>query len=360
LIKIPRKVILVAAVVLAILVGVTFYLQYTGTQNTGPWVATSAYPLQAGGNAGVLGQSCVTVSSSIYCVGGEDVNGAPHNSTYGATISSSGIGNWTLEQYAYPQSVMFESCVSGSIYVYCVGGTHDSKGDDVPNSYFAEVGANGLGNWTITSPYPVATDSLSCVPSSGYVFCMGGENETSGTNATATESNSVWYASMSPSGLGTWSRTTAYPAGMFFPGCSALGGYIYCLGGLVGTGTQTAVASSYYAAVSPEGLAQWTESTAYPLQVTAQSCTTASTFLYCVGGIVGASAATSNVYYSGLSPSGLGSWQQGGNYPASLSTDCVASSSYVYCIGGYDPGSGPTDSSYFAPISTVSTTSVSG
>jgi hypothetical protein len=357
LVKIPRKVILAFAVVLLLLVALTFYLQYSAPQSNGPWVATTPYPLQVNGTPGVLGQSCVSSSSSLYCIGGEDASSEPHSTVYSAPITSSGLGNWTADPTSYPETIMFASCVTYSGYVYCVGGTHDGTGDDTTSSYFAPVEANSLGNWLATSPYPIATDSQSCTPSSGYIFCVGGENETSGTNATATNSNSAWYASLSPSGIGTWTRTTAYPGGVFFPGCSSLGGYVYCVAGQ--DSTPDVVSSTYYAAVSPQGLGPWTASTAYPVPVIAQSCVTAVTYLYCVGGIVSGGTSTSAVFYAGLSPSGIGSWQQAGSYPTGLATDCVASAADVYCVGGFDPSSGPMDGSYYAPISSNLTSSAS-
>jgi hypothetical protein len=360
LIKLPRKVILAMAIILIVLVGLTFYLQYNSANSTGPWTSTTPYPLETGGNAGVLGQSCVASSSTVYCIGGEDVNSSPHDSVYYAPISSSGIGNWTLDQYPYPKDIMFTSCLTSSGYVYCVGGTYMSSGNDTTATYFAPIEGSGLGNWTATSPYPVPMDSESCVPASGYVFCMGGENETSGTSASATDSASVWYASLSSSGIGSWSRTTAYPSGAFFPDCSSLGGYIYCVGGE--DSSSNVISSSYYASVSPDGLGAWTASTPYPIQDTDQSCVVTGTVLYCVGGLATGGSSTSNVYYAGLSPSGIGAWQQGGGYPSALSTDCVASPTYVYCTGGYDPSSGPSADSFFAPVaaSTTAASSASG
>jgi hypothetical protein len=357
LIKLPRKVIVLVAVVLVALVALTLYLQYNSAQSTGPWTSTTPYPLASSGTGGVLGESCVTTSSTVYCIGGEDVSNSPHDSVYYAALSSSGIGNWSLDRYPYPQPIMFASCVTYTGYVYCIGGTHTSAGNDTSSSYFAPIQSQGLGNWTATSPFPIAADSQSCVTATGRIFCIGGENETAGSGASATDSVSVWSASLSGSGVGIWSRTTAYP-GVFFPTCTALGGYVYCVGGQTSSGTP--VSSSYYAPVSPEGLGQWVAGSPYPVATIAQSCTVASTTLYCVGGLVSGGSSSSAVYYAGLSPSGVGNWQQGGSYPMGLSTECVASSSYVYCIGGYDPSSGPTPDTFFAPAVSTTTSSSSG
>jgi hypothetical protein len=357
-VKVPRRVILAFMVVLLLLVALSYYLQYTAPQSTGPWVSTTAFPLQVGGTSGVLGQACVTSSSYVYCVGGENADSMPNDTVYSSPLKTTGLGNWTLDQYPYPQPIMFESCVAYSGYVYCVGGTGTATGNDTADTYFAPITLGALGNWTATSPYPVPTDSESCTASSGFVFCVGGENETSGSSATATLSNSAWYASLSASGIGGWTKTTPYPGGVYFPGCSALGGYVYCVGGQ--NATRDLLTSTYYAPVSEFGLGQWTSSTAYPIAVSDESCATASTYLYCVGGLVASGSATDSVYYSGLSPSGIGTWQQGGSYPSDAATECVASSSYVYCVGGYDPSSGaPTGSSYYAPITTNSTSSSS-
>lgn len=355
MIKLPRKVIIAMAVALVILVGANFYLDYSTVSSTGPWVSTTAYPLQTGGVAGVLGQSCVASSGTVYCIGGEDANSAPHDSVYYAPISSSGIGNWTLDQYSYPKNIMFTSCLASSGYVYCVGGTDEATGNDTTSTYFAPVLSDGLGNWTATSPYPIAVDSESCVPASGYVFCMGGENETSGLSSSATDTASVWYATLSSSGIGTWSRTTAYPSGTFFPDCVGLGGYIYCVGGE--DLSSDVLSSAYFASVSPEGLGPWTATSSYPIQDTAQSCSVAGTVIYCVGGLTTGGNPANEVYYAGLTPSGIGGWQTGGSYPQSLSTSCVSSSTYVYCVGGYVPGSGPIADCYFVPVESSSISS---
>ena len=350
--RLPRKVVLLLAVVLVALVGVTYYLQFTSPPSTGPWMATRPYPLQVNGTAGVLGLSCVASSGTAYCIGGEDAASHPSDSVYHAPLTSSGIGNWTASQSPYPEPIMFTSCVGYSGYVYCVGGTHTGTGNDTSSSYFAPASNGGLGKWTGTSPYPVTTDSQSCVAASGQVYCVGGQNETSGSSSSQTDSNSVWYASLSPSGIGTWSRTTAYPGGVFFPECSTQGGYVYCVGGQSKSGT--VVSSAYYASVSANGLGQWTPTSPYPVGTTAQSCAASSTVLYCVGGLVTGGSATGNLYYAGLSPAGIGSWQQGGGYPTGLATECISSSEYLYCIGGYDPGSPPTAESYFVPVSSSS------
>jgi len=355
--KLSRRVIAALAVVLLLLTALSLYLQFTSSQSTAPWSQTTPYPLQSGGVTGVFGQSCVTVGSEVYCIGGQESGGGPTSDVYAAALGPSGVGNWTAAAH-YPQPIMFESCVTSSGYVYCTAGTKDAAGDDVNSSYFAHISQGALGNWTATTSFPVDADSLSCVSSSGYIYCAGGENETSGTNATATTSASVWYAPLGSSGIGAWAKGPAYPSGSFFPECVTLGGYMYCAGGEDGSGN--AVSTAYYSYLTSQGLGPWTSTTSYPVQAVAVSCTTSSTLLYCIDGLTAGGGGTQSVYYAGLTPSGIGGWQSAANYPEALATTCVSSSGDVYCIGGYNAGTGSATSDvYYALLGPNSTSSSS-
>lgn len=355
--KVPRKAIVAAIVVLLALTALSLYLQFATPQNTGPWIQSAPYPLDVGG-AGVFGQSCVTDGGTVFCIGGQGGGGGPTNQTYSAPLSASGVGAWSPTT-PYPISIMFQSCVTNRGYVYCIGGTMDSTGDDVSSSYFAPVGSGALGSWKSTTPFPVSADSQSCVSSSGYVYCAGGENETSGTNSTATTSSSVWYAPLTSSGIGAWSKGPAYPSGVYYPECTTLGGYMYCVGGQDSSGNP--VSSSYYSYLTSQGMGAWSASTQYPAPAVAVACTTSSTLIYCIDGLQPGGAALQSVYYAGLTPSGIGGWQSAASYPEGLATTCVSSGGYIYCIGGYNSGTGgPTSDVYYAPLAVNSTSTTSG
>ena len=150
---------------------------------------------------------------------------------------------------------------------------------------------------------------------------MGGENETSGSSATGNRSNSVWYANLSSSGIGSWSSTTAYPSGVFFPGCFGAG-RLHLLRRRPGLVRERICRRPTIAAVSPYGLGPWTASTGISdtgqgpvLRDSHDRTSTAS------AGLAAGGTSTDAVYYAGLSPSGIGAWQQGGSYPTDLATD---------------------------------------
>jgi hypothetical protein len=297
------------------------------------WNSGAAYPLLVDNNPGVIGQSCVNSSSTMICVGGIGYNDTFVDNVYSAGISSSGMGNWTVDQ-AYPTTIGAESCVSYTSYVYCVGGLYGNEQDDVASTYYAQVVGGKITAWQSTTPYPVSIDSESCVTASGDIYCVGGENETSGTNSTLLQTNSDWYAQLSSSGIGTWMHTTAYPPGVGFPTCTAASSKIYCIGGL--DPALESVNDTYYASLSSTGIGRWSSTTAEPIGGEGQGCGTSSGYVMCVGGIGNATGVgTTAVYYAPITATGVGAWQQSVVYPIGIETGCLVVSGDLYCAGGY-------------------------
>jgi cyclophilin family peptidyl-prolyl cis-trans isomerase len=324
----------------------------TASASGSPWASAATYPVQAQDTPGVAGQSCVNGTVYIYCVGGQDVAEGPHNAVYTSSAISpyySNITGWTPDSALYPQTIYAQSCVAYSGDVYCVGGTYDDAGDDVASSYYAPLSNGVVGAWSPTTPYPTPVDSQSCVESSGYIYCVGGYGETEGTNATAYLSSSVEYASLSSSGIGPWQNSTSYPLNSYGPACFAGGGYVYCVGGF--DNNNNPLSTSYYAPLSATGVGTWTQTTAYPFQGLGQACAISLGYVYCVGGDE-SSGLTNVVYYATVSSGGIGAWGEGPSYPESVLTTCAISTGDLYCIGGFDGSSaGETGATYYAPLS---------
>jgi len=324
-------------------IGIAALLAYAFEQPPPPqcnqtWSCGAPYPLEVTGTPGVGGQPCLANSTYLLCIGGEDPNSSPRNETYIATLSASGnVTGWTLSSHGYPRNIYAQSCVLYSGYIYCVGGIYDNAGDDVASSYYAQVGAGGIGRWFSTTSYPVAVDSESCTAWSSYIYCVGGNNETDGTGGTLALSSTVWYAQLSTLGIGEWNKTTAYPSAAFVPDCFGANGYIYCVGGADDTGNP--VTNSYYAPLGSDGVGEWVPTSGYPLPAAGVECVPSGGYVYCVGGEAVAAESpgyTSAVYYAAVTSSGLGPWKEGTDYPNSTATSCAALSGYIYCVGGYD------------------------
>jgi Kelch motif len=355
--KLSRILLVIILIIIIGVVAVVVYEDFLApSAPASPWLSAASYPLQLNGAYGVSAQQCVVNSSQIYCVGGIDANSAPRSEVYySAPVSSTSpnITGWTQDSTSYPQNINLQSCVTSSGYVYCVGGSYDDGGDDIATSYYASLNATSLGSWNPTTAYPVPTDTQSCVSYSSYIYCIGGYNETDGTYGDSALSNSVWYANLSSSGIGAWTKSTPYPSGVFLPSCVASANYVFCVGGSDSGGNP--LSNVYYATLSSTGVGPWTSSSAYPTSLSAQACVISSGFIYCVGGEGSGTSYSNAIYYAPVSLSGVGTWKQAANYPDTVATDCVASSGYLYCIGGSDSSSvGETPNVYYYPLSSIS------
>jgi hypothetical protein len=319
----------------AVLLALSLSLLGSASAETIPsWSSTTGYPTV------IDSQSCaITSTGYIVCVGG--INSSTEiDSVYSATVSSSGgVGSWTSSSNTYPEiavdnvpsdtqsGVAAQSCVaypaSGNQYVACVGG--QVGGVESNAIFYAQVSSSGVGTWTASGSYPEGDiDLQSCVYYSGYIYCVGGFYFASDTVYGL--SNVVYYAPVSSSGVGSWGSASGY-GGVENQSCAVSGGYIYCVGG----GSDEV----YYASLSSSGgVGTWSSTTNYPTSIANQSCVTSSAYIYCVGGFTGSSV-VSTVYYASLSSSGVGTWSSTGQYGSLMYQSCNPyTGGYIYCVGG--------------------------
>ena len=355
--KLSRIIILVVVLIVVVIIAVAAYSALVAPPANTAWKAAAEFPVETQDTFGVSGQQCINSTVYIYCIGGQDYLGGPHNSVYTSSPISSTANNitsWTPDPSSaiYPTPIYAQSCVANSGYIYCVGGTYDDGGDDVNSSYYATLSSNGVvGTWTKTTEYPAYIDSQYCVASSGYIYCVGGFTESNGLNATSAPSNSVWYAPISSSGIGTWSSSASYPSGIYAPSCFGGSGYIYCVGGIDGNGNP--LDDAYYATLNSTGVGTWTQTTTYQFQGIGQACAVSSGYIYCVGGEE-SGGYTNAVYYAPASSGGIGTWSKAPNYPDSVWTTCAILSGDMYCFGGVDGSSaGESGATYYAPLTAL-------
>ncbi|MHB8567420.1 MAG: Kelch repeat-containing protein [Nitrososphaerales archaeon] len=146
--------------------------------------------------------------------------------------------------------------------------------------------AEQLGAWNPSTSYPIAAQLPSCVVYSGFVYCVGG------INSSDAGVNSVFYAPLSSTGVGSWTQTTSYPTVISGESCVANSGYIYC----VGSGLDSDL--TYFASLSSSGVGTWQSTTNYPFQEGGADCITDSGFIYCIGGTSNPSSTTQPTYYA--------------------------------------------------------------
>jgi hypothetical protein len=255
----------------------TVYYAPLSSSGIGGWISTTNYPVQ------IRAESCVTASSTIYCVGGYTLS-AISSDVYYASLSSSGVGQWTRTT-SYPTAVWTNSCAASGTGIYCIGGITSSQNES-SSVYFAPFSSSGVGQWTSATSYPVGVRQQSCVTSDSDLYCIGGYADTA-----------VYYAPLTSSGLGQWTGTTKYPftVGVDQASCATLSGEIYCVGGYTGP---TISSDVYQATLSSSGVGQWNVATNYPSGVWSESCV-ASGGIYCVGGASIGNAILNGVYYMG-------------------------------------------------------------
>ncbi len=290
----------------------------TSPGQLGPWIQTAAnFPLFIAD-----GTSCVASGDYMYCVGGYNGttsgNGRGQlNNTYYALLSPAGIGLWKSTT-AYPTGIQDESCVASSSYIYCVGG------DDAPNAltsatYYAPVSPSGIGSWTRTTAYPNPIVPR-CMTDLNRIYCAGAHY--SGGRFTLA-SGDVYSAPLSPNGIGTWTASPRLPTGT--AGCSASGGYAYCFGGGNCPPPSDCPSPSYYAPLLSGGTGNWTRTTDLPTAGWAHYVAAVSYVYYMAG---------PKNYYAHLSSDGIGPWAQTTPYPLDSPGSCVSVGIYIYCVGG--------------------------
>jgi hypothetical protein len=320
---------------------------------SGAWTLGSPYPAVADGVRGITDQTCLNQSSTIYCIGGTGNNGTTLDNVYSASVSSSGMSAWK-PQAPYPIPSTLISCATYDGNAYCVGGITGNGSSITDAAYFAPLTSAGIGSWQSTTPYPDPIAGASCTASSGYIYCVAGENATGGSSYIPVTNNSAWYAQISSSGIGTWQKTTAYPHGIQFPVCTATATDFYCFGGY--NSNSIGVDNVFYASLTSSGIGQWKNTTSYPLPLEGEFCVADSGDVICVGGSPNSNSlnATQAVYYAPITAIGLGTWQQGPSYPVPINTYCAFAAGNIYCIGGLSSSSDIwSDFVFFAPVESL-------
>ncbi|MCI4345087.1 MAG: hypothetical protein L3J87_05635, partial [Thermoplasmata archaeon] len=315
------------------------------------------------GGLKIQGDSCVANGTFVYCVGGQNFQtGTDLSDVFFANVSAAGVsGPWSeTTDYAAASGITgssgvgveFPSCVSYQGYVYCVGGAHSGSPSIVSQVFFAPLSAQGVGAWVETTDYGAASGSsgsggfaafdLSCAPANGYAYCVGGG------------SSKVFFAPLSSSGVGAWTETTDFAA---TSGTSGSGGesvtatscvtnttYLYCIGGSAGGATSKV----FFAPVSSSGVGAWAEATDYGaasgalgsggLAIYATACLVYAQWVLCVDGNNITNVATDNVSYAKLSSTGVGPWAAGiayGDAPFfSYYLSCLLDQLVAFCTGG--------------------------
>lgn len=283
-----------------------------------------------------------SITSYIYCVGTRA--SVPHNSTYYAPIYTNGsLGQWK-QTTPYPYYRYGIGCLAYDNYIYCLPAGKAvpyNSTFDLRVTYYAPINANGIGNWTATTPYPIPLSEVVCTnPYNGRIYCIGdGDTVANFGNMPIINGTKAYYATISANGLTNWTATTPYPVPLFALRSSVYNGYVYSVGNgyhnaTIGTSYEN---RTYYAQILQNGyLGQWKQTTPYPLPLFAATCSPYNGTFYCVGGQV--ENGTLTYYAHVLSNHSLEPWKLSAALPKhQAAVPCTINNytGYIYC-----PGSG--------------------
>ncbi len=317
-------------------------LNSNGTANS--WVSTTSLP-------GVrMGHKIVAYNGYMYVLGGHNGAGTWYNDVLYAPINSDGsLGSWSsTTSFSGVRSAHGAVAVNG--YMYITGGEYNWFSNNQSDTQYAPIKADGtLGSWTATTALPAGRANMGMVSYNNSIYIIGG-NSTAGVI-----NNQTLRANINTDGsLSSLINETNLPANRSptTNGAFIYNGYIYVTGGLTGSGVMGDV---LYAPINANrSVGAWASTTSFTAPSRAWHGAAAyNGYMYVVGGDNGAdSAFYSDVQYSKIdSPGATTAFTASGNTFSTTrrGSQTVVYNGYIYVMGG-DNGGTPVNTVSYAPI----------
>jgi hypothetical protein len=219
----------------------TFTLTQAATfsPSTIGWTETEALPVGLSGHSAtrvpIDDAQGVTVEH-VYVVGGSANDSVPATGVYSTTIQSDGsVAPWStgtalatgLTHHATVAATPFNSKVTGSGYLYVMGGV-ETKGGQPVNSIrripLSQDGSTGAAQDAGT--LPASLHSFGAVVFRSTIYIAGGATTDDAPLA------SVYRAAIDTLGnIGAWESLASLPEARAYHGFTSLGGFLYAVGG---------------------------------------------------------------------------------------------------------------------------------
>lgn len=230
------------------------------------WQQQPVYPVALYGSAAVI------VSGSVIVVGGADASNAPHADVNSASIDGSGtVGGWTA-QTPLPSAVIYPTAAASGTTMYVIGGENPLATQT--NTVWSATVTNGApGAWTALGNYPIPVSLAQAVVINGWLVVMGGASAGVPTAA-------VYAARISASGgLGPWLAWPSLPVPLQEASALVIGNAIHLVSGITTGGWYAA--QGYTMAVGAGGPGVWaTQPPGYAGGVAAATFGGATTYLF--------------------------------------------------------------------------------
>ncbi len=191
------------------------------------WDFSVGYPVH------IAGTSCTALNGFFYCVGGFNTT-APLAAVNYAQLDNGTYQFWFIGA-GHPVNTSFTTCLGQDSIIYCFAGTGGES------DYYGIINSSygAISGWFPSGAYPVPAYAPSCAAWNGHAYCVGGY--TSGYTALS----ETYYTQLLQAGIGSWTPGTTYPSpGLDEGSCVASNGYLYCIGGKNESG------ASYFARIT--------------------------------------------------------------------------------------------------------------
>jgi hypothetical protein len=223
--------------------GTSDSLTFAVTQNSAfspstiNWSGTTSLPVGLSGHAAVFATVPGPVTTNVvYVIGGADSTNSPRSQVLYSNVQANGqLGPWSPTASlpgaaAFSAAVAvtpFNSRVSGSGYLFVLGGATDASGTPTSAIYRGTLNSSGsVTSWSSAGNLPIPVHSSGVALFNGDIYIAGGA--TSGNAPVA----SVYRSRIDANGdLSVWQTLSALPSPRSYHGFLAFGGYLYSFGG---------------------------------------------------------------------------------------------------------------------------------
>ena len=209
-----------------------------------------------------------------------------------------------------PSTTNYATSLAYNGYLYEIGGAPATSGGFTAAVDYAAINSNGslaapatcagtiTGDWcgstsTATGNLPAATEQATSIAYNGNIYVLGGE-------VGSAPSAAVYYAAIGSNGsFGSWTATTSLQFGTMAATSVAYNGYLYEIGGYLTGGAISPYI--YYASINNSGaIGPWTITNGLASGTWQSSAVVYNGYLYEIGGTIGSATITAVVDYAGL------------------------------------------------------------
>ncbi len=265
--------------------------------------------------------------SGVYTITVTNPDGQSSSLANAFTVLLNGDGSLKLWQptTSMPEPRYRFAVVQTRGYVYTIGGRNDSA-NTFATVVLAPIGDDGsLGPWQTTTSMNTARFGHAAVTNGHYIYAIGGQI-----------TNSVERAAINLDGsLGPWEYVSAMNTPRFRLAAVVGGGYIYAIGGVNLDGTLATVERAF---INADGsLGSWQIMPSMTTARDGHAAVVVANYIYAIAGS-GQDVTLNSVERASINADGsLGPWQSVTPVSHSNCTPAaVAARGYIYVLGGYE------------------------